>query len=404
MSSLLEEAIVDAAALKEAALKNAEAAVLEKYSTEVRGALSQLLEQDELDLGGDLGGDLDGDLGGDMGGGAPDKPTADTSFLDSVPYGFQNEELDAPAQDEIIEIDFDALKTKIEEEEAAGEGATGDEMIDTEEFATELGGELAEGNGGKAPGDVYLADPTAETGEAQEEETATDSDIDASAISDDERTMKKMGITTENNDVEIDEDLLNSIVEELVVDMVPRPQGWASINSADNSVEQANNDAMAAAADAHPEGLDEEEETTSTAPDVVSDNALFEQKILGLSNTNKELRGILRVAKTQLEKLNLENAKLVYQNKAMGSTSLNERQVNKIVEAVRRADSVEGARMIFETIQDAVGTTVDRRHRPQSLREAVTRPTSLLLHSNRTSEANYDPTAERLLRLAGLKK
>ena len=35
MSSLLEEAIVDAKALKEAALKNAESAVLEKYSTEV---------------------------------------------------------------------------------------------------------------------------------------------------------------------------------------------------------------------------------------------------------------------------------------------------------------------------------------------------------------------------------
>ena len=132
MSSLLEEAIVDAAALKEAALKNAEAAVLEKYSTEVRGALSQLLEQDELDLGGDLGGDLGDDLGGDLGGGAGDKPTADTSFFDSVPYGFQNEELDAPAQDEIIEIDFDALKTKIEEEEAAGEGAGSDEMIDTD--------------------------------------------------------------------------------------------------------------------------------------------------------------------------------------------------------------------------------------------------------------------------------
>ena len=34
MSSLLEEAIVDAKALKEAALKNAEDAVLEKYSQE----------------------------------------------------------------------------------------------------------------------------------------------------------------------------------------------------------------------------------------------------------------------------------------------------------------------------------------------------------------------------------
>jgi hypothetical protein len=42
MSSLLEEAIVDARALKEAALKNAENIVLEKYSGEVRKALDTL--------------------------------------------------------------------------------------------------------------------------------------------------------------------------------------------------------------------------------------------------------------------------------------------------------------------------------------------------------------------------
>ena len=41
MSSLLEEAIVDAKALKDAALKNAEDIVLEKYSGEVKRALDK---------------------------------------------------------------------------------------------------------------------------------------------------------------------------------------------------------------------------------------------------------------------------------------------------------------------------------------------------------------------------
>ena len=45
MSSLLEQAIIDATALKEAALKNAEAQVLERYSTDVKEALRNLLEQ-----------------------------------------------------------------------------------------------------------------------------------------------------------------------------------------------------------------------------------------------------------------------------------------------------------------------------------------------------------------------
>ena len=48
MSSLLEQAIVDAQALKEAAMKNAEATIIDKYSDEVKSTLNQLLEQDEL--------------------------------------------------------------------------------------------------------------------------------------------------------------------------------------------------------------------------------------------------------------------------------------------------------------------------------------------------------------------
>ena len=48
MSSLLNEAIVDAKALRAAALKNAETSVIEKYSEEVKKTLDHLLEQDEL--------------------------------------------------------------------------------------------------------------------------------------------------------------------------------------------------------------------------------------------------------------------------------------------------------------------------------------------------------------------
>ena len=57
MSSMLEKAIIDATALKEAAIKNAEAAIIEKYAPEVKKAVATLLEQDDdLGLGGDMGG------------------------------------------------------------------------------------------------------------------------------------------------------------------------------------------------------------------------------------------------------------------------------------------------------------------------------------------------------------
>ena len=47
MSSLLEQAIIDAAALKDAAIKNAETALLNKYSNDIREAVENLLEEDE---------------------------------------------------------------------------------------------------------------------------------------------------------------------------------------------------------------------------------------------------------------------------------------------------------------------------------------------------------------------
>ena len=72
--SLLKQAIVDAANLKEAALKNAEQMILEKYSNEIKSAVDTLLEQEDeggLDLGGEA------PLGDEM---ASDEPEAETTF------------------------------------------------------------------------------------------------------------------------------------------------------------------------------------------------------------------------------------------------------------------------------------------------------------------------------------
>ena len=48
MSKLLKEAIVDAEALREAALMHAEREVVNKYSNEVRESLETMLEQDDM--------------------------------------------------------------------------------------------------------------------------------------------------------------------------------------------------------------------------------------------------------------------------------------------------------------------------------------------------------------------
>ena len=49
MSSMLEQAIVDASALREAAIQSAEQAVIEKYSTEIRNTVEKLMEGNDFE-------------------------------------------------------------------------------------------------------------------------------------------------------------------------------------------------------------------------------------------------------------------------------------------------------------------------------------------------------------------
>ena len=46
MPSMLEQAIIDAASLREAALKNAEQAIIEKYAPEIKNAVETMLQEE----------------------------------------------------------------------------------------------------------------------------------------------------------------------------------------------------------------------------------------------------------------------------------------------------------------------------------------------------------------------
>ena len=48
MSTMLEQAIVDAAALREAALKNAEQSIIEKYAPQIKEAVESMLDSDTI--------------------------------------------------------------------------------------------------------------------------------------------------------------------------------------------------------------------------------------------------------------------------------------------------------------------------------------------------------------------
>jgi hypothetical protein len=101
-----------------------------------------------------------------------------------------------------------------------------------------------------------------------------------------------------------------------------------------------------------------------------------------------------------LEEVNLTNAQLYYTNKVLGSTSLNERQKKNIVESLSNTSSVEETKVIFDTLQSAVGQ--DNKVRPQSLDEAVNR-TSTILPRREEKQVN-ESVSSRWKTLAGIHK
>ena len=121
----------------------------------------------------------------------------------------------------------------------------------------------------------------------------------------------------------------------------------------------------------------------------------MKEKVDKYGTVNKQL-------KEKLNESNLTNAKLLYQNRILNSVSLNERQKDKIVEAISNANTVEEAKIIFETLQSAVGVSNKKRKMPESLNEVVTRSSSTFI-SRKKEQSKVDSFSERMKALAGLK-
>jgi len=246
MSNLLKEAIVDAKALREAALKNAESAVIDKYADEVRESLQQLLEQDEFadaDLGLPPGAPPaigDEDLEGlgvdtaptDVAAGAPDESLEED--VEDVPYAATDDAnkmngknlKNIPAEGERVEVTLDlgALRESVKALQAEIDE---DLEFNEDELATMLEEEEEDPADAPASGQFDVE---------EDEDDHPHSGAGALAASaSDVAAVGKYGATTisenENEEIEISDELINDIVEKLTVDMSASLSGWAGRSS-----------------------------------------------------------------------------------------------------------------------------------------------------------------------------
>jgi hypothetical protein len=84
------------------------------------------------------------------------------------------------------------------------------------------------------------------------------------------------------------------------------------------------------------------------------------------------------------------------------STSLNERQKNRIAESIQSADTIEEAKVIFETLQSTVGGS--QKSTPKSLNEAIKRPSINMPRRRRENSQRESLVKDRFQALAGIKK
>ena len=321
MSSLLEQAIIDAAALKDAAIKNAESALLDKYSNDIREAVENLLEQEE-------------EAGAE----------AETVSGD-IPLAADPEE--EASDEEMITLDMEELQRMADTLAAEDESLMG-EPVSHEAAAEETLAPPPEVSDEVAPVDVAVA---------LEEEIDT---VD-----------------------------LEAIIEELIVDIEPQKDGW--VGTPDDIMDFKQELEMARMAST--KAQEENEALVAANKELTKENQDLRTKFSTLIDSVNTL-------KESMEKVNLSNARLVYTNKTLTNRSLNERQKNKIVDALSEARSVEEAKVIFETLENAVGSVVGKAQ-PQSLRETIERPSANLpRRADRTVQA---PAMDRMQILAGIK-
>ena len=318
MPTLLEQAIIDAQELRDAALKNAESTILEKYNNEVKNVVETLLEEEEQI----------------------------EEAMHEPAFAAAEEEEMCPCPDkeeeEVVTFSLDDLKKMADELEGEPESQ--------EDLMADLGVEPEE----------------------------------------DEEEVLPLQEEVVEEEIDLDEDMIKELVEELVVDVMPVKTGYLATPQGEMKYAEELELARLASTEAQEEIealKDARDRLTITNESLTSDNKKLVEGILAL--------------KEKVEETLLENAKLLYMNQALNSASLNERQKSNVVESIRKADSVEEAKVIFETLQSAAGSSSNRK--PKSLSEAISRPSSTLPRRRKERAQGDSIAKDRFQRLAGLK-
>jgi hypothetical protein len=358
MSSILEEAVIHANTLREAAIKNAEQIVIEKYSADIKDAVEKLLEGTE-------------------------------EVVDSIPYAHEelltkedvSKSVELPLKDVTGKEELQEENAPSSEEEAS---VLSEEIEDEEDEDEEWDLDIA----------ALLGDK--EYGNEEEEEY----DYFEEGVEEDQAGGEYEEESLEEGDsYHIGYEEEGSLEEAIQFNTKVVPTGWMGANPSTLG-EAELVDVVARIAE---ESMAKEREANKK--ELAKKQKEQEALKAELAESNKKLNQLNQVVQSLKDKLvesNTTNGKLFYTNCVLKDPSLNERQKEKLVENLSNAQSLEQAKVIYETL-NSVGSTNNSVQKPKSLSEALNRNSSLVISARRTEERKEaDPVSDRWKRLAGL--
>jgi len=347
---MLEQAVIDAKELREAAMKTAEDELLKKYSSQIKEAVEALLneEDEEVPL-------------------SEEEIEENEKVIDELEMkALEGESNSALEEGDLVEINLDELKEELEqsleEKKESFPDLTGDGKVTQ--------ADILKGRG------VELEEELEESVEEIEEEVEI----------------------TEENIAEVIEDILN---EKVTVDYTFVPTGNNATTHPTKAEQKYSVDAALVTSmdEEEKENIEDLKKMIETLEEQVKSINLEKNKI---NEDYKALKKTAVKAANKLEELNTSNAKLLYQNRVLESHSLNERQKTKLVETISKAQNITEAKVIFETSAN-IGQTSSKSS-PQNLSEVSSKNSQLILKSNNGSNSSKqdENTSLRMKRLAGI--
>ena len=379
--NFLKEAIADAKTVKESAIANAKLALEEAFQPQIKSMLAAKLEEmDKEDMDEAVEDKVD------------EAKKDDVEISEKKEYMTKKEkaEGDDRKSDNKAEADAEKMR-KIKEEDVS----------DLDEILAELDRELQEDARTDAEEEGY------KDGMKDEKEDLKEDDV-----TDAEEEGYLDGEKDESDDMDEDEEIdledmseedLKKFIEDVIEDMVGAGELEAG-ESFDDDVD----------VDVDEEGEIEVEDDGETSVDVELDEAKEEieekqgydarlddaegakhgkkkqdmkqrradsenmekadgkRKFAGDSKMKEELAEAYATVKTlrsELNEINLLNAKLLYTNKIFKSKNLNETQKVKVLEAFDKAGTVKEAKLVFETVNTGMNSN-SRKHVNENLGRA----------------------------------